>query len=246
MTDLQKQFENSSSKYCEFISINDFNSIIHISLKYNYIYIETPKVACSTIKRTLQKIELNDLEFNNLHDRNFSPLIRPSQVKNLDRFIDNLKPFKFCFVRNPYTRLLSAYLDKIKKSTPIKNEFTNYIEKNYSRIVNEIDFDLFVNIVCEQSTKQMNRHWRIQYYQTLSNNISYDFIGKFEKFDDDFLFLLEKIKPGTKQFIASWQNHATNANQVISQYYNPTLIETVKEKFAIDFEFFNYDPDAIK
>lgn len=210
------------------------------------MYVETPKVACSTIKRTLQKIELSDADFHNLHDREFSPLLRPSQVKNLDRFISNHKPFKFCFVRNPYTRLLSAYLDKIKKDTPIQKNFFSFIEKKYSKVVDKVDFNYFVEVVCEQRHQQMNPHWRTQYYQTLSNQINYDFIGKFESFDADFLAVLQKIDLKAEKFISHWKQHATNANESIADYYNSRLFNMVKEKFSIDFDFFGYDPDDIK
>jgi len=188
---------------------------------------------------------LNDPEFHNLHDREFSPLVRPSQVKNLDRFIYNHQPFKFCFVRNPYTRLLSAYLDKIQQTTPIKQNLIDFIEKKYSKTVDTIDFEFFVEVVCEQRPKQMNPHWRTQYYQTLNNQISYDFIGKFENFDEDFLTILRKIDSKAETFISHWKRHATNANESLADYYNPDLIKKVKEKFAIDFEFFGYDPEDI-
>ena len=35
------------------------NYSINVSLQHKHIYVETPKVACSSIKTTLQKLELN-------------------------------------------------------------------------------------------------------------------------------------------------------------------------------------------
>ena len=44
-------------------SAKDLNYGVHISLKHKYIFVETPKVACSTIKMTLHRMELEDPEF---------------------------------------------------------------------------------------------------------------------------------------------------------------------------------------
>ena len=245
MTSLWEEFEQISAKYCQHITLNNFNTITHISLKYNYLYISNPKVACSTIKRTLQKLELNDPEFENVHDRDFSPLLRPSQVKNLERFIQRQQPFTFTFVRNPYTRLLSAYIDKIQGRTGILTKLLDFIQQKYGETYTDLSFSDFIDVVCEQKPRQMDPHWRIQYFHTLQEQLTYDFIGKFENFEQDFKQILNTIAAPSTNSIASFKLHATHANQILSQYYTPSLIDKVKAKFAPDFEHFNYDAEAI-
>lgn len=41
----------------------DLSYAVHVSLKHKYIFVETPKVACSTVKMTLQRLELDDPNF---------------------------------------------------------------------------------------------------------------------------------------------------------------------------------------
>jgi len=53
---------------------------------------------------------------NNIHGREFSPRLRTHQVGSLDRVCRRPDFLKFCFVRNPYARLLSTYLDRIGNS----------------------------------------------------------------------------------------------------------------------------------
>jgi sulfotransferase famil protein len=89
----------------------------NISLMHKYIYIETAKCGCSTIKLTLQRLELGDVnykrdDFEEIHVREYSPLLTPRQVGSFRNLLNRPDYIKFCFVRNPYTRLLSAYLDK--------------------------------------------------------------------------------------------------------------------------------------
>ena len=120
-------YEQQIQKYLRHVSRDDFEYSINVSIKHRYVYIETPKVGCSTIKDTLQRMELDypDLQRSDpemIHDRNYSPLLRPAQTWGLDRLLHSRDFFVFCFVRNPYTRLLSAYLDKIVKGlTPKRN-----------------------------------------------------------------------------------------------------------------------------
>jgi hypothetical protein len=83
---------------------------VNISLTHKYIYVATPKCGCSTILLTLQRIELDDpnfqrSDFEDLHLRRFSPLLDPKQVGSFRRLLDDQNYFKFCFVRHPYTRL---------------------------------------------------------------------------------------------------------------------------------------------
>ena len=86
---------------------------------------ETPKAACSSIKRLLHKIELHDTPYQpnkNVHDRAHSPLLRPTQLppRAFTECLTSAGWFRFAFVRNPFTRVLSAYLDKIRRDRPEK------------------------------------------------------------------------------------------------------------------------------
>ncbi len=241
--ELEDNFKKMVSKYCKYISAQGFNYSINISNKYNYMFVETPKVACSTIKVTLQRMELETTElFNkrNIHKREFSPLIKPSQVGNFDKFLNRKKLFKFCFVRNPYTRLLSAYLEKIKLGKNQKRSILLHMGKYPYNLNTEISFSEFVHVVCEQSIISMDNHWRIQYYQTFQDHINYDFCGKLENFDQDIKTVLSKINKNYSKYMLSRRTHSTEANNLLEQYYCSELIKKVQEKYAKDFEYFNY------
>lgn len=173
MSSLWQSFEKNAGKYCCFTPIHYFDYAVNISLKYNYLYTETPKNGCSTIKSILQRLELNDpgfyrQDFQDIHNRNFSPLLKPSQVGELDRLILIQKPFKFCFSRNFYSRLLSAYLDKISSNCPQKRNILLHLGKDVSRLDQVISFEEFIYAVSEQPISNMDPHWRTQYYQYFS------------------------------------------------------------------------------
>lgn len=242
-------YRKDVNKHCKYLSQELFNHFLHISLQYNYVYTVTPKAACSTIKSTLQKIELGEDKVTNsfshgLHNRFYSPLLTPSQVGGFERFLDKNNPFKFCFVRNPYTRLLSAYLDKfiISQDIAIVNNIleTLNLPKCDETTFPNISFATFIYAVEQQDIAKMNAHWRIQYYQTFQDTIEYTFIGRFENFESDFSYVLSKLIPNYSSYYSVEQSHRTNANELLQKYYTPELIEIVQDKFAIDFEYFNY------
>ena len=103
--------------FYEFMPKREFEYHIHISTQNSYIYFEVPKVACSTTKLALQKLEAKTAglsapseEMSIIHNKKQSLLLSPSDI-GLDRFCEMLNDssvFKFSFVRNPYTRVLSA------------------------------------------------------------------------------------------------------------------------------------------
>ncbi len=245
MSNLRAVFEKNIGKYSIYVPPSNFDYSVNISLKYNYLYTETPKVGCSTIKTTLQKMELNDPDFyredfEDIHNRNFSPLLKPSQIGSFEKFITG-SVFKFCFSRNPYSRLLSAYLEKIKSNKPQKRQILLHLGKNYSDIDQEVSFDEFVNVVCEQPIINMNHHWRVQYYQTFQEFIEYDFVGKLENFSDDFKIVLAKLNKNYAHFLKDERRHSTRASDHLSKFYTPSLIKIVQDKYAKDFEYFGYE-----
>jgi len=247
MGTLQDDFSNKLSKYAKFTTLDELNYAVYISLKHKYIFVETAKVACSSIKLTLQRLELEDKNFKrdnfqDVHNRQFSPLLRLQQVPGFERLLSGNNFFRFCFVRNPYTRTLSAYLDKIKgNSMREKSKILSQLGYDTNDISTPISFEQFVAALEEQSILMMDNHWRHQYYSTYQDTINYHFIGKLESFDEDFSFVMKKI--GAQDYYKQESRHATNSVSKLREYYTDDLLNRVYCLYKLDFEAFGYNKE---
>lgn len=229
------------------VPLFDFLYSVNISIVHRYIYVETPKVGCSTLKSLLIRAELDDdLKFRDLyaiHDRARSPLLNPRQVGDFSNFIRK-DPFKFCFVRNPYSRLLSSYLDIIANPDPRRDKIVQRLA-NQSRIgsglrADTFAFSEFVEAVIQQPVELMDAHWRMQYYQTFQESFRYDFIGRFEHFADDVRLVCDKIGIDFTRWYRREAQHATDADNRLDEFYDQRLRDLVHSKFRLDFEHFGY------
>ena len=247
MSSLWAEFVQDSSKYTDNTTLQELNYAVNISLKNKYIFIETPKVACSTIKLTLQRFELESVDFKrvnfeDIHDRSYSPLLSLQQTPDFESILHSSEYFRFCFVRNPYARTLSAYLDKIKFNPgPQKIKILRELGYDEKYIDKDITFDNFLSVIENQKPLEMDNHWRHQYFTTYQDSIKYDFYGRFESFADDFSFVLGKI--GGSAYYQRESRHETKSHSLMSKYYNDELMERVYNLFIKDFEAFNYEID---
>ena len=245
--------------FYKFMPPREFEYHIHISTQNSYIYFEVPKVACSTTKLALQQLEAKTAglsapseEMSIIHNKKQSLLLSPSDI-GLDKFCEMLNDssvFKFSFVRNPYTRILSAFLSKInwKKSTyREKIAHTLNIELN-----SDISFKQFVNFISEQSVFEMDPHWRPQVNQLFFDLVAYDFIGFFENFEEDLQKALKyiasnKVKNNNiseqKNEKIEFKGRRTSARKKIESYYNPALQSLISTIYQDDFVKFGYPLD---
>ena len=90
--------------------------------KYKAIYFFTKKVACTSLKTVCAGLLGIGLEGKNVHFDVQFPLAERSEINK--KYKDY---FKFCFVRNPWDRLVSCFVDKIRDKDLNKGIFKNGI-----------------------------------------------------------------------------------------------------------------------
>jgi hypothetical protein len=190
----------------------------------------------------MDNINFMQSPFENIHYRERSPLLGIKDVPSFPGILGDNRFLKFCFVRNPYGRLLSAYIDKIERNRPQKQEILRQLGYDDEDIERPISFSQFVHAVAEQPISAMNSHWRMQFYQTMQTEIDYDFIGRFEQLDTDLLKIGTQIRPDFYRFLIKERLNRTDSNQYFDRLYTEKLKNLVYQKYKIDFIYFGYDP----
>lgn len=228
----------------------DFFDHFYISLRHRYAFHTVGKAANSTVKLLLYKEELagTKIKIPSVHTRSESPLLSPYQLSDVDMdWIMKGDEFtRFTFVRNPYSRLLSCYLDRIahQESRPYR-ELMRAMGKEVGY---RPSFAEFILTICAQRPFEQNNHWRVQYDDALCEHIEYHEIGKQEEFTQDFARIYKRIFRRDIPFGATKANaspSATSAASKLEEYWTDELSQIVAERYSKDFSFFNYPVERV-
>lgn len=201
--------------------------------RLNSIYIPVPKTAGSTMMATLLVAD-GSPHLAGITDHNNGEARRLMSAENdLRAFWRSLNDpgcFRFAFVRNPYTRSVSGYLDKISSGREPRFGKRLGLPKAASLLE-------FLRRISEQEVDTMNRHWRPQ-SALVSPKIKLDFLGRFERFNEDFAAVLDRLGVDSSA-IRERRAHQTSADDHLALIgpEEKTLIDRI---YRDDFERFGY------
>ena len=99
-----------------------------VSLAYKYVCMTIPKIACSRIKLTLHQFEGQSVPEHLGQIHNMGQRLADFETTEIVEMLLSPKWLRFCFARNPYERLLSAY----------KTQVGNTWNEEYNWLKNEI------------------------------------------------------------------------------------------------------------
>lgn len=215
-----------------------FARSLHVARRLGLVYVNNPKVACSSIKLTLQRAELDDPDYEpatSVHDHAASPLLTVPELDPVSAPQALQDRFVFSFVRHPLDRLRSAYLNKIvtgqKGGRPREMA-------GFARDVCP-SFDAFVQAICAQDPTTQNPHWRPQALNLSVSSVRYDLIGRLEDFARDWATLAAQTGlPDTPSFAGRRTAHAQKAALDLSAGSH----QAIRRAYAMDFDAFGYDP----
>lgn len=219
---------------------------VFISNKYQLIYFATEKAGCSTIKHTLMQGELGrtDVRFpsmDQVHDRGFHPLSAPARQYDFAANLHDPAYLKFCFVRDPYARLLSLYLDKIVRRQD--GYFRGHIlakleqESGYTP-----SFAEFLALVERIGPDHFDGHTVRQATRVWLDVVPYDAIGRFETFEADLRRILTLRAFDFDRYYYAERRHSSAAEARLAEFYDTGTAALVRSIYASDFDAFGYTP----
>ncbi|MCB4438254.1 sulfotransferase family protein [Alteromonas sp. McT4-15] len=222
-----------------------------------FIFAYNPKVACTNWKcvfRYYDGARADYLAPDIAHDRERSGLDFLSQLNEPDVYLRDKTIKKFSFVRNPYSRILSAYANKIEPyvnktrseidDNPYFYEVFGIIEQHYGRKITSVQqgFVAFLNwILNVNDFHSTNEHWLPQSKLLDIDNVSYDFIGRLEHVKEDSAHIIKQLEldiPFPKQKDVKFA--PTNATERLSSFMTKEAVSLINEIYKEDFQNFDY------
>ena len=208
------------------------------STKFGYIQI--PKVASRSIRLCLSKfyVESKKLKHPEIWDKKSIKDIETQIAFHTSHkeIVEIAKEhFIFSFVRNPYSRIYSAYKNKV--ILPLERGGEN-IFYNHG-ITLGMDFESFVDKICTIPDQNIDRHLRSQsWFLTFEDKLIPDYIGHLETFATDWEKLSNKF--GLPE--AEQKNRTENIdNKNISEHFTLETKEKIRARYHKDFILFNYN-----
>lgn len=214
-----------------------------------YVYMETPKVACTKIKSVLWLIDGRPIREpwpGSVHERIDDRLsLLELDQQEMQNALAGLGWFMFCFVRNPYSRLYSAFKNKVQSNHKDGRRIRQAICEKFNLPSNtraeQIEFRAFAEVVCNSEDEQRNGHWRSQTELLLIKDINYSFVGRFENFVEDFEYVLGKIDAPASSFQNLHEKVNVSHSEDWQHAYDDSLSQMVWEAYSQDFKTFGYE-----
>ena len=194
-----------------------------INQKHKFVFISIAKTACTSIRRRLTYDEDNSSQ---VFEQDPPPEIYHMFYKDMIKIRPEIVTyFKFCFVRNPYDRVYSTYLnlkyadDHSGWADPIK-KFLNFE-------------DFILNFQKTDCVKFI--HLQPQFdYISINNKSCMDFIGRFEKLRKDMIAVEKKININhipLKKIRTTEEKFKLEDPKIYTQYMKDIIYEFYKDDF---------------
>lgn len=166
----------------------------------NFLYMKTHKAACTTVLATLMtqiahlKGDTADISMETVHNPPNTLLLtgpRGLEPDDVTSAVQDKNVFKFTVIRDPLTRTVSAWADKIKSNHKQKARLMEHLglptEKN-------LTLKQFLEVLAkDEGARDLDRHWRPQRKEISYDQIDFDFIGTVETLEGDMAYISREI-----------------------------------------------------
>ncbi len=179
--------------------------------------------------------------------------------KYLKKNLSRGKFLTFSFVRHPFDRLVSAFVEKVESKD------SNYIKLTLLDLYGSCDFETFLKHVLstfqEASSASIDRHWQTFQARCAYCDLDYDVIGRIETFaqDSTYIFLRANLTSVLSLDSASDETHGiasaeskysldgSPGNRTLAYFrpINKTLLAELYHIYKVDMDLFQYNMNGL-
>ena len=140
--------------------------------------------------------------------------------------------YKFGFVRNPWDRAVSLYE---------RHAIRSKTGEGYWRKQKTMSFEEFIEWMKYASSDSRCTgpyRYQLDWFVDHSGDVIVDFIGKYERLDEDWATVAAKLKIDTP--LPKLNVRKTKCRHY-TEYYNNKMRDIISTRFAVDIEYFEYE-----
>jgi len=126
--------------------------------------------------------------------------------------------YKFTFERNPFDKMVSWYWDK---------RWRNQTNENFKEFC----------ISCSKNPKNFPKGYELY---TENDNVLVDFIGKYEKLNEDYSNVCNKLGIPFKELFPRLRSNYRQDSSHYSKYYDSETKKIVENHFSKEIKMFDY------
>ncbi|XP_068169536.1 carbohydrate sulfotransferase 8-like isoform X2 [Antennarius striatus] len=230
-------------------------SRVYVEDQSRLLYCEVPKVGCSNWKRVLMVLGGSEASTQDIpHDAaHYANHLRRLDSYNSSGMASRLSSYtKVLFVREPFERLVSAFRDKFESPNsyyhpvfgrPIISRYRTNATRAALRTGAGVTFREFIQYLLDvHRPVGMDIHWEPVSQLCNPCLLQYNFIGKFERLEEEANFLLQSIGAPKNLTFPGFKDRnplAERTSSKITQRYFSQLNSTERQK-AFDFYYMDY------
>jgi hypothetical protein len=228
-------FLNHISCHNNYFNLSQINTLDDTF--YNFVFVHIPKNGGTSINYIIKQHMTHWVGLNNIDDGTLNMLSK-KKYNCLNFKHSSFKTFKhpeklICFVRNPYSRIISLFFYHKLNRTYTFKEFVTQMYNNKKLVNyiqnNEYHTSIKFNLIKYLYSYKLQSYW-------IPDDIF--FCGKLENVNDDLNTLFDKMNIQLNESTIIHKNK-TNHDSYLT-YYDDETKKMVYEIYKSDFEQFNY------
>lgn len=214
----------------------------------SFLYMKNHKCACTTVLATLMDLLAKEqglsetISMDTVHTPPKSVLLtgpRGLSDESVMAAITDPNVFKFSVVRDPVTRTVSAYADKIATGDKQKGKLMKYLGRPAD---SNITLKQFIALLAsDEGARDVDRHWRSQRLEIAYDRIPFDYIGTVEDIKPAMDTIVGKIfgadAIGHVVDTRKSMGHKTSSKEMLATLTSRDM-KNLEKAFGPDFEMY--------